>query len=327
MSSFQLLLPKDFVADATAAITKAEHRVVLLSMVIAQGPDTQGLVDAILDAARRGVKVMVAADVFTYGEINGTFLRNIYFSKKARAVTNMGKLLREAGVKFQWLGRAKILIFSGRTHSKWCVVDDTVYSFGGVNMYQKGVENTDYMFRVESPELANRLAREHGDLQKADRTGRLHKSYQFKFERNHVLVDCGIVGNSIIYRHACALASQAESIVYVSQYPPSGQLRRIMAAKKHEFYFNEPKSADFLNSVLITMTKFANGVSNDYRRKNYLHAKFMLFYLPDGRRVAISGSHNFSYSAILMGTREIALETEDPQIIDQLERFYKKKIL
>jgi cardiolipin synthase len=326
MSTFTLLLPRDYVADATKHIETAKERVVLLAMVVAQGPDTQGLVDAILDAARRGVKVYVAADVFTYGELNGTFLRNIYFSKKARAVTNMGKLLRDAGVKFQWLGRAQMLIFSGRTHSKWCVIDDIVYTFGGVNMYQKGVENVDYMFKTTSKQLADKIVAEHMNLQRADKTGKLYKSHQFDSGSDHVLVDCGIIGNSIIYQHACDLATSATSIVYVSQYPPAGKLLRRIEGKQAALYFNEPKSADFLNSILIRITKYLGGVTSNYRKKAYLHAKFMIFYMPDGSRVAITGSHNFSYVGVMMGTREIALETRNAKVIDQLEGFLKKRV-
>lgn len=324
--SYTLLLPKEYVADATKHIQQAKDRIVLLAMVVAQGPDTQGLVDAILEASRRGVTVLVAADVFTYGEINGTFLRNIYFSKKARAVTNMGKILRDAGVKFSWLGRAKSLIFSGRTHSKWCVIDDIVYTFGGVNMYQKGVENVDYMFKTVSKELADKIVHEHKTLEKADKHGRLYKSHQFDFNGDHVLVDCGIVGNSIIYRHACDLASSATSIVYVSQYPPSGKLAHRIKNKQNMLYFNEAKSADFFNSILIHVTKATTGTTSQYTHRRYLHAKFIIFYMPDGSRVAITGSHNFNYTGVIMGTREIALETRNPEIIDQLEKFLKEQV-
>ncbi len=326
MSTFTLMLPKEYVADATKRIQTAKERVYLLAMVVAQGPDTKGLVDAILDAARRGVKVYVGADIFTYGELNGTFLRNIYFTKNARSVTNMGKLLKDAGVKFQWLGRAQMLIFSGRTHSKWCVVDDVVYCFGGVNMYQKGVENIDYMFKTTSKELANRLIHEHHTLEKADRQGRLRKSHQFDINNDHVLVDCGIIGNSIIYRHACDLTTSAQSIIYVSQYPPTGRLARRLEGKQAVLYFNEPKIADFLNSIFISMTRYFSGVTSAFRKKQYLHAKFMIFYMPDGSRVAMTGSHNFSQTGVMMGTREIALETRNPHIINQLETFLKEYV-
>jgi cardiolipin synthase len=52
----------------------------------------------------------------------------------------------------------------------------------------------------------------------------------------------------------------------------------------------------------------------------------MIFYMPDGRTVALSGSHNFVSAGVILGTREIALETEDPAIVAQLETFFKKYV-
>ena len=52
----------------------------------------------------------------------------------------------------------------------------------------------------------------------------------------------------------------------------------------------------------------------------------MIFTLEDGSKVAITGSHNFAYTGVLLGTREIALETSDPKIIGQLEKFIDKEV-
>jgi cardiolipin synthase len=43
--------------------------------------------------------------------------------------------------------------------------------------------------------------------------------------------------------------------------------------------------------------------------------------MADGSKVAITGSHNFASGGVWLGTREIALETRDPHIIEQLEQF------
>jgi len=48
----------------------------------------------------------------------------------------------------------------------------------------------------------------------------------------------------------------------------------------------------------------------------------MIFTMPDGRKIAVTGSHNFVYGGVLLGTREIALETDDKKVIRQLERFF-----
>jgi cardiolipin synthase len=63
-----------------------------------------------------------------------------------------------------------------------------------------------------------------------------------------------------------------------------------------------------------------------YNRDQYLHAKFMIFTMPDGKKIALTGSHNFVHGGVLLGTREVALETEDPKVIAQLEDFWKTHV-
>jgi cardiolipin synthase len=52
----------------------------------------------------------------------------------------------------------------------------------------------------------------------------------------------------------------------------------------------------------------------------------MLFEMPDGQKIALTGSHNFSYTGVNFGTREVALETSDPDIYRQLEDFYETNV-
>lgn len=47
----------------------------------------------------------------------------------------------------------------------------------------------------------------------------------------------------------------------------------------------------------------------------------MIFELPNGETVAITGSHNFHALGGLLGTREVAMQTTDPHIIAELQRF------
>ncbi|HEU4830615.1 MAG TPA: phospholipase D-like domain-containing protein, partial [Candidatus Saccharimonadales bacterium] len=146
--SSQLLLPVDYVNDAANHIRNAKTRVSFLSMVVADDVVTNEFITALTDAAERGVVVEVAADIFTYGELGGFFLPSRYRTRQSRSTSRLVKRLKKSGIKFTWLGRSNATIFSGRTHIKWCVVDDTIYSFGGVNLYQKGISHTDYMFKM-----------------------------------------------------------------------------------------------------------------------------------------------------------------------------------
>lgn len=191
-------------------------------------------------------------------------------------------------------------------------------------MYEGGItDNSDYMFRVENNRLANRLGYEQNRIAKAERTSTNYPSVTYELEGNAVLIDGGIIARSIIYHRATELAKEASRIIFVSQYCPTGKLARIFKNKNVELYFNRPEQADALNQALIRLSMLASGFKTQYKKEPYLHAKFIIFTMKDGSKVAITGSHNFAFTGVLFGTREIALETTDLRIIDQLQLFYE----
>ncbi len=327
MYRVKLLLPDEYILSAAEHARKATRHIYLLSMVIADHPATHELIMAIEDAARRGVTVHVAADVFTFGEVSGSFLPIRYYSRGVRDTQRMVKKLRKAGVHFHWLGKGRLTLFNGRTHSKWSVIDDTVFSFGGINLYQGGIENTDYMFRLTDPMLANRLIAEQRRIQAAERRLVNHPSVAIEHNDSTILIDGGIIGQSVIHRRALELVDEASHILFVSQYSPTGRLaRRLKHHANADLYFNSPNRATGLNRLVITVSNRLSGLSSDYKRDPYLHAKYIVATLADGSKIALTGSHNFAYSGVLLGTREVALETSDPAVIAQLESFAKSQL-
>jgi len=322
----QLLSATEYVTQATRAIQQATNRVHVIAMVIADHDATHDFIIALQDAAKRGVTVTVAADIFTYGEVTGSFLPLRYYSKGGRSATSMAKKLKSAGVSFHWLGHGRVTIFNGRTHSKWCVVDDVSFVFGGVNLYQQGTQHIDYMFRVDDSRLAERLAKEQAKILRAERTATNYSSVGFPLDNHTVLFDGGIMAHSIIYRRVCELTRTAQHVTFVSQYCPTGKLARSVQSTSHSLYFNRPAQATLFNRLLIKLSMLLTGLSTHYEGSTYLHAKCMIFTMPDGTKTAITGSHNFAYAGVLFGTREVALETKDPAIIQQLETFLDEQV-
>ena len=322
----KLITPTQYIREASAVIDAATTRVYLMSMVIADHDSTRPLIVALEAAAKRGVEVCVAADIFTYGEVTGGFLPLRYYSHGMRSTNRMVKNLKHAGVRFHWLGRGRVTLYHGRTHSKWCVVDNTLFTFGGVNLYDEGIGNVDYMFRHTDELLANRIVEEQKRVQKAEARSGNFSSVAYEHGDMTVLIDGGIIGQSVIYRRACELAEKAEHITFVSQYCPTGRLSRILKRKSTTLYYNRPLQADGLNRIAIRLGQFVTSLKTSYTRPRYLHAKFIIYTMKDGSKTAITGSHNFAYTGVLLGTREIALETKDPKIIAQLEKFIKKEV-
>ena len=327
-SAPKLLLPPEYAKEAADRIRGAKSHVSMLCLTMSPGDSTGPIIDALCDAAKSGVDVEVAADIFIYGEIGGHLIPIKYYRKKSRPTTEMAKRLMASGVKFTWLGQFSATPFTGRTHIKCLVVDDTVFSFGGINPDDRTFTNNDYMLMVSDTQLALELRDDIARLIKADGGGFAYRSHEFSYMKtSRVLIDGGFQGDSLIYRRACALAKEAKSIIFVSQYCPTGKLGRILRQKRADLYFNPPANATLLNRVVIGTGMFFGRHQTLYTRGQYLHAKFMLFTMPDGRKVALTGSHNFVYGGVLLGTREIALETEDKKIIKLLEKFYKRYVV
>lgn len=326
MSLVKLISPTQYITEATEAVTKAKTRVYLMSMVFAEHDETRPLIEAVEAAARRGLEVVVAADIFTYGEVSGGFLPFRYYSHGARKTNRMVKTLKKAGVKFHWLGRGRITLYHGRTHTKWCVADDTLFTFGGVNLFDEGIQNLDYMFQHTDATLADRIVEEQKRIQKAEARSANYSSVSYEYNGMNVLFDGGIIGQSVIYRRAIELAEKASHITFVSQYCPTGRLSRILNKKPATLYYNLPQHADGLNRIALHIGQFTTGLKTSYEKERYLHAKFIIFTFEDGSKTAITGSHNFAYTGVLLGTREVALETQDPDIIKQLETFIEKEL-
>jgi cardiolipin synthase len=323
MSSPKLLITPDYIREAIQEISEAKQRVIFMSLMFTDDDVTDDFVDALEAAAERGVNVQIAADTFTYGELGGHFVPFKFFTKKSRATTASTRALAKKGITFNWLGRFSATPFTGRTHIKYLIVDDVVFSFGGVNLYGKDITgNVDYMFRCEDDRLADDLMNEFNQIAKADRSHYAYRSHKFSFGAHTVLTDGGFQGDSIIYRRAVELAKEADEILLVSQYCPTGKLSRILKTKSARLYFNPPELAGPLNKAVISIGMALSHHKTLYSRKRYLHAKFMIFTMPDGHKVALTGSHNFVWGGVLLGTREIALETADKKIIRQLEAFF-----
>ncbi len=327
MSKLKLLLPADYLTTAVKAIKKAKHRVIFMSLMFTDDDVTDEFVDALEAAAARGVSVRIAADLFTYGELGGHFLPFKFFTERSRATTSTVRALTRSGVTFDWIGRFSATPMSGRTHIKCLVVDDHVFSFGGVNLYGKDIlGNNDYMFHVRNQRLADDLTHELHQIVKADRGHYAYRSHRFSFGKHMVLTDGGFQGDSVIYRRACELAKEADEVLLVSQYCPTSKLSRILKQRKSRLYFNPPQLAGPLNKIVITTGMLLSGHKTRYTRDKYLHAKFMIFTMPDGHKIALTGSHNFVYGGVLLGTREIALETADKKVITQLEEFFQTHV-
>lgn len=327
-TSPKLLLPADYIRLATNLIRQAQRRIYIVCLNINRCPETDRLIDEVKRAARRGVDVHIGADLLSFICDHDAKVASRVAGREMIRTSQLRAEFLQSGAEFHWLGIQRVPYLLGRTHSKWTVIDDDVFSFGGVNLSHAGIaERTDYVFHFHSPKIADRLAAEQHQIEQQiepnnNRTIAVtDKTIHVPF--GSILLDSGRFGRSGIYRHATKLAREAESLLIVSQYCPTGRLGKIIRSKPSRLYFNPKGSAaDAVNNFMIGSKTSTTNQNNLYTRPRYLHAKFIVGTMANGSRQAITGSHNFAAISGRAGTREIALETTDPAIIDQLESFF-----
>ncbi|MBP9667841.1 phosphatidylserine/phosphatidylglycerophosphate/cardiolipin synthase family protein [Candidatus Saccharibacteria bacterium] len=325
----RLLAAEEYAHDAVKKMQRASSRIAFVTTTFRVDDElSEKFFTALCDAADRGVLVSVCADTLTYIEPKESIFRTpARNTSRVYKAIKIERELKKHGVSFRWLGRSSALPLTGRTHAKWLIIDDTVYSFGGVNMDSGSFKNTDLLLRISNSQLADKLFLLHTRVLKADRARHAFRSYKFTIDdASTVLVDGGLSFDSIIYRRAKQLGKQASSILLVSQYCPTGTLNRILRRGNARLYFNHWKEATQINRTIIRVGLLFSKNKTLYTRDNYLHAKFIIFTMPDGKKIAITGSHNFMSESVIAGTREIALETHDKAIITQLESFFKTHI-
>jgi cardiolipin synthase A/B len=322
----EIFTPHAYVNALIKDINHANRRVVLFSHIFGNDESTKQLITSLCNAASRGVGVEVASDIFTYSKMGGWKTTPIMADKRIHALRMMAKRFKRSGVKFCWIGQLGPILFAGRMHIKWCVIDDKVYCFGGVNLYEQGLSHSDYMFCCRDAKLGDNIAKEHNRIISANRIGKTHPSYKFSSLNGTVLIDGGRIGDSIIYRRACELAQEAQYITFVSQYCPTGKLGKILQAKGAKLYFTHWRLAHGFDRFLIRTSMAITGYESSYRRNKFIHAKCIIYTMPDGDKVALTGTHNFVRAGVALGTREIALETRSPHAITQLEDFLSMHI-
>lgn len=329
LQPMKLITSSDYTAEVVKSIRNARNEIAIIATTFRSDDErSEAIIDELCKAADRGVAVSIHADTFTYLEPKEFIL----FSPKrqpSRAVQalKLERRLKSHGIQFYWLGRKANVILTGRTHTKWIVIDDIVFSFGGLNLDNESLTNIDYMFKIRNAKLAEILLAEHVRIRRADRGGAGIRNHRYAFdELTDVLFDGGLIGTSLIYQRTVALAKQAEYITLVSQYCPTGPLTRILKAKHATVYYNHWRNASSINRALIGLGMLTAKSTTAYKHNTYLHAKFAIFTMPNGDKVAISGSHNFMFGSGVVGTREVAIETADPRIIRQLEKFCEQYV-
>lgn len=325
MSKFTIHEAQSYYTHLMEKVRSAKKSISITSFDLIYDEKTKPLLDEVILAAKRGVKVTLSADTMTFNEIRKKHFGPIDTKHPSSLpMRNFIDKLEEAGGKFAWLSKTNLMNpYKGRNHEKWSIVDDDVFCFGGINLYKSGFNTNDFMFHTNNAKLAKQLEAEHQKIV-ADYED-FEGAHYIINDKSEFFIDSGKTGYSTIYNHACKLAKKARAITYVSQYYPTGRLGHYLKDTKTTYYINRPGNAKGLaNKLMLIFDMLRCRIKNNYHKRRYLHAKFIIFTMQDGSEVAITGSHNFSYAGVRYGTIEVAMKTSDPNIISQLRSFVYK---
>ncbi len=290
--------PHKFISE----VTDAKRRVVICTMTMAAGHSLDDICQALLLALDRGISVTIFYDV--YSELS--------FHHPGRQL----KLLADAGADIQRQGSIGINPFKGRYHQKIYVVDDVVFSFGGVNMKEKNFNAIDYIVGWKNKALADVMVKHLID----DKT---RQNQQVTLDKhNTVLIDAGQPGQSIIEEKAIELALLSRTAVVISRMAPSaGLVRALSNTHSSRYFYNRLKTAGWATRVSLLIDNHKLGLVNEYHGNSYLHAKCIIFEMMDGKQCVLTGSHNFNQRGVAYGTHEVALLSYDAQFYEQCQSF------
>ena len=322
----KLITSQAYTRHVLRAIQLAQKRVYVLALIIQQDEDAAHILTALIRAAHRGVDVNVIADFSTIAYAEGHLNPYYGFIDQVRTGRDMANRLHAAGARFTWVGQRSPFLFAGRTHSKWIITDDSVYCFGGINLHTRFTNEADFMFVQRDKTLARILVEEHHAILDAESRDTASISRAINHELGTLLIDGGIPFDSIIYRRAVRLVRSSRDVLMATQYCPTGRLASALKQTNFKVFYNAPKTADLFTDLLIATSQKVTNIPNLYNRTPYIHAKFLIATDEHGSKTAITGSHNFISYGGMLGTREIALMTQDKAIIESLEDFFERYI-
>jgi len=334
MQDFQLQTPHAFFQDIIQEARHASRKIWLQAMFFEYGPLIDALSEVLIMATKRGVDVRLTIDWVYTRSIHG----NVQFFPIHKAQThgyehlqktkNILDKLTTAGVRIhiinQPLLKATPLAHVRRNHRKLIIIDD--YSWiGGINLMDTALQTQDFMVKFFDKRFQDIFSTV---FLSANKKANKNAEY-FLGNDSKLLVDNGIFADSLIYQKAVSLVKHAKkNILFISQILPDGALLQEMQRQKSQDIsikiITSPKDSHpftkfpdkFLYRFSLKRIQNNPHISLYYSTK-YVHAKVLLVddtYL-------LFGSHNLVWISSLIGTEEIALYTQNADLIRQCQTF------
>ncbi len=323
-SPWEIMTSKAYYETLLTAIPKAKKRIVIAVMLLLAEKNVARLMHLLQEAAARGVAVTL---LFDNGGTRSRFIYKLGDGASRSTVLKQTfrtiEALASAGAVVYPFSKVRLNPYRGRCHTKIVIIDDDVYSFGGINFFDADFHNIDYMLHAYNPDIADELALlvTHMGTEQPP-----FADQELPVEQGAILFDGGEPNHSIVYERACELTAHSKRVWYVSQMTPSGLLGELLGETESTCYFNRPEQMLRPHAWGQVFDQQRYRIENSYTRAAFLHSKYMLFELKSGKKAVLTGSNNFSYRGIGFGTQEIALHSTDTALYAALQDFLTQNV-
>ena len=334
MYMYTIINAEDYFYTLYKKIREAKDYIYIQAMSVEFSLHNKIISDEIIESAKRGVKVYINIDwyskMYTGKQMNKLPIinkgkRDLTYKIRLENLREIQKM-KKVNVDIAYLNRpnntfGEYIPFIGRNHMKFTIVDNCIY-IGGTNLSVDSFSNIDFMMESCNKKLINSsitLFFENRNIRS------LHPSKIQIANDTSLLIDSGKIGDSIIYRNSLDLTDKAQkSIKYVSQFLPDFELLKKMKQAKRRGV-----SVDIMTyhkGMALSKVKgrveqlLFNIFSEDLSAtqiKKYVHAKLLII----DNINTIFGSHNFSKFGVLFGTKEIAINSTNPDLILSLNNW------
>lgn len=220
-------------------------------------------------------------------------------------------------------------------HMKIAVAGDTAW-FGTMNLRGVDFEMSNFMVKTDDPDTVEFLK----DLFYKSETLAVADDQEHVISGNSkIIVDGGSKGESPIFNKAVEMAQSLEEgdeFVMIGQWPPVrmmyGELAEVWFEKMQEgvpgefllspeemLHPHKPLSRKLHNWVQKTEDSVPGMTATNLARPT--HAKAFLIKRANGDHEVLFGSHNLTRWTVRNGTKELAMWSKDPDVVQQIEDF------
>lgn len=350
---FELQSPQEFRDDFTATARSAKDFVGFMTMQFEITDDTLPIFEALKEAKANGAKTRFVYDRVAREHIRSgdnqawsRYGKTVYKGNKSelkQAIDAREKQiteLEELGIthlSFKNRGESKR---GSHNHIKLAIIDDVAW-FGTMNLRQVDFEMSNFMIKITDPRLVETLKE---IFLKTEPVGTvadeiLTGEENGLDENNQLLVDGGEKGESVIYNKALEMAESlqpGDEFIMISQWPPAktmfGKLADILKEKTDagskgmfllspvEYYHHVSQLAPAFQVWLERESKKSPNF-NFQNLARPTHAKVFIVKRADGTIEVLFGSHNFAERTVKNGTKELAMFSKSPEVVQQIITF------